>query len=57
MAVRHGRWKLLVNADGTGEELYDLSADPGEVTNLAVERRDVAARLKQSALEWRRSLP
>ena len=28
VAVRDGDWKLLVNADGTGAELYDLSADP-----------------------------
>jgi arylsulfatase A-like enzyme len=29
VAVRDGDWKLLVNADGTGAELYDLAADRG----------------------------
>ncbi|MGH7139773.1 MAG: sulfatase-like hydrolase/transferase, partial [Pirellulales bacterium] len=30
LAVRDGNWKLLVNADGTGAELYDLAADAFE---------------------------
>src|SRR5581483_3256519 len=33
VAVRDGDWKLLVNADGTGAELYDLAADPREAKN------------------------
>lgn len=33
-AVRQGRWRLIHYADGS-EELYDLKADPGELTNLA----------------------
>jgi hypothetical protein len=43
VAVRDGKWKLLVNADGTGAELYDLAADPKEAKDLAV--------------GWRKSLP
>jgi len=57
VAVREGNWKLLVNADGTGAELYDLSHDPNETSNVISEQRDVATRLKRAALDWRKSLP
>jgi arylsulfatase A-like enzyme len=57
VAMRDGRWKLLVNADGSGVELYDILADPKETTNLAERNPEVTARLKEAALAWRRSLP
>jgi arylsulfatase A-like enzyme len=57
VAVREGRWKLLVNSDGSGAELYDLAADPSERHDLARERPAEAARLRDLALGWRRSLP
>jgi arylsulfatase A-like enzyme len=57
VAVRDGNWKLLVNADGSGAELYDLSADPKENKNVAGDHPDVAERLKRMCLDWRRSLP
>lgn len=53
VAVREGRWKLLVNADGSGTELYDLNSDPKETKNRAESEPEVAARLKQMALKWR----
>ena len=57
VAVREGRWKLLVNADGSGGELYDLAADRNETTNLSRAKPDVAKRLADQALAWRKSLP
>lgn len=57
VAVRDGQWKLLVNADGAGAELYDLAGDPNETKNLATERPEIAQRLTGRALAWRRSLP
>jgi arylsulfatase A-like enzyme len=57
VAVRDGRWKLLVNADGSGAELYDLVADPNETRNLAAAEPDVARRLTERALAWRKSWP
>lgn len=57
VAVRDGDWKLLVNADGSSTELYDLSADPLESTNIAADHADTADRLKSAALRWRQSLP
>lgn len=57
VAVRDGRWKLLVNADGTGTELYDLSVDPSERHDLSGNHVDETERLREMALRWRRSLP
>ena len=57
VAVREGDWKLLINADGTGAELYDLAADPKEEKNLAAVKPDVTKRLSEQALNWRKALP
>ncbi len=57
VAVREGDWKLLVNADGTGAELYNLRADPAEAKNLVASEAATAARLTSAALAWRKSLP
>mgnify|MGYP000288941207 CR=1 FL=1 len=57
VAVRDGRWKLLVGADGSGAELYDLAADPKESVNLADRETETASRLAEAATAWRRFLP
>ena len=57
VAVRMGGWKLLVNADGTGAELYDLAADRNETTDAAADHPEVVGRLREAALKWRKSLP
>ena len=57
VALREGNWKLLLNADGTQRELYDVVADPGEEKNVAEERPEIVDRLSTRALAWRRSLP
>jgi arylsulfatase A-like enzyme len=57
LAVRDGDWKLLIHADGTGAELFDLAADPKEQKNLAAEQPQTTKRLSDTALAWRRSLP
>jgi arylsulfatase A-like enzyme len=57
LAVREGDWKLLVNENGTGVQLYDLSKDAGEKTNFAAQKPDVVERLKKMVFDWRKSLP
>ena len=57
VAVRDKDWKLLINADGTGAELYDLSTDPKESKNVAADKPEVVKRLTEAALTWRKSLP
>ena len=57
LAVREGEWKLLLNADGSGMELYDIVADRAEEHDLAAVKPELAKRLAESALRWRRALP
>lgn len=57
LAVREKHWKLLLNADGSGMELYDLAADRAEANNLAPAQPEIARRLADRALAWRRSSP
>ncbi len=57
VAIRDGSWKLLVNADGTGAQLYDLAADSKESRDLAATRPEITKSLADRALAWRKSLP
>jgi arylsulfatase A-like enzyme len=57
VAVRAGPWKLLVNSDGTGAELYDLHEDRAEAADVSDKYPDIAKRLGAQALEWRTGLP
>lgn len=52
LAVRDGRWKLLVNPDGSDPQLYDLAADRGEQNNLLAERLDKANELWTKLRRW-----
>ncbi len=57
LALREGDWKLLINADGSRLELYDLASDRRESTNLAKTHERLAKELADKLLAWRRSLP
>jgi arylsulfatase A-like enzyme len=57
VAVREGDWKLLVNADGTGTELYHLPTDRTETNNLAMKEVELTKRLSALAIKWRQALP
>ena len=57
VAMRQGNWKLLVNADGSDIELYNLSVDPKETTNVAAENPERTQQLVAAALSWRKSFP
>ncbi len=50
-AVIDGEWKLIESHESDGKELYQLTRDPGETTNLAQEQpektAELAALLKQ----------
>ena len=57
LAVRDGKWKLLINYDGSQPQLYDLDADISESRNLATEHPKVVARLKEAVFDWNAELP
>ena len=57
LALRDGKWKLLVNDDGSRLELYDFSQSITEFDNVAGRHQEVAASLKEQLLTWRRCLP
>lgn len=52
LAVREKNWKLLVNSDGSRMELYDMSRDPRETTNVAEQNPKIAAKLKNQVINW-----
>ncbi|MEN8679726.1 MAG: sulfatase [Akkermansiaceae bacterium] len=66
-AIRSGKWKLVLpqaqklegwsgKKKDTPTQLYDLSVDPGESTNLAEKHPDVVAQLTKFAKEARQDL-
>ena len=57
LGIRNGNWKLLINAQGTAPELYDLATDVGEATNRATQNPAVVNLLSQQALSIRYSTP
>jgi arylsulfatase A-like enzyme len=57
VALREADWKILLNPDGTGAELYDIAKDRNETTNLAEKEPEITKRMSEAALKWRKSLP
>lgn len=56
-AIRSGAWKLLAESDGRDPELYDLTRDPAEATNLADSQPQVTRSLIERLEAWHRHLP
>ena len=48
-AVRQGNWRAVKPVKATVWELYDVAADPGETKNLAADKPDALAKLKELA--------
>lgn len=57
LAMRDGAWKCLVNADGSGAELYDLEKDRNEEQNLASKEPARAQEMTRAILDWQKSWP
>jgi arylsulfatase A-like enzyme len=55
LAIREGHRKYVAYEDG-GEELFDLSADPGEEHDVLASFEDAALRLRPIADAWRSGL-
>ncbi len=57
VAMRDGNWKLLLSADGSGVELYNVVSDRTEAMNAAADHPEIVKQMSQRALDWRKSLP
>jgi len=57
LAIRDNEWKLLINADSTDIELYNLANDHAEQSNVKDQYSDITNRLIKEVLAWRRTLP
>lgn len=57
LAIRDGRWKLLMNPDRSRIELYDIVEDPRELQDLSESRSETVERLSRRLLEWHGKLP
>lgn len=51
-AMRDGRWKFMVNPDGSEAQLYDLAADEGETANLLSKQPERAAAMAGRISTW-----
>ncbi|MEM7383709.1 MAG: sulfatase [Verrucomicrobiota bacterium] len=54
--MRRGRWKLIESLESGGVELFDLSQDLGETTNLAKKEVGRVARMRGELDRWRREV-
>lgn len=57
LAMREGKWKFLINYDGSDPQLYDLEIDVSESKNLYDSQEEVGKAMKQKLLDWNASLP
>ncbi len=57
LAMRDGRWKLLVEYDGSAPQLYNLEVDPSETDNLAPGQLDRVQAMIAATLAWNSQLP
>ena len=57
LAIREGKWKLLMNPDRSRTELYDIPVDPTELNNLADRYPKVVKKLSEQLLKWQATLP
>lgn len=57
LAIRSGKWKLLVDYHENNVELYDMENDKFETKNVANEHKDLVNDLKAKLVTWRMYMP
>ena len=57
LAIRDGKWKLLVDRDGSQPELFDIVADEQESKNLAQENLGLVKQLTERVIAWDKDTP
>ncbi len=57
LAIRDGDWKLFVNHDGGGAQLFEIPKDSGEEHDVAADQNDRVEALTAKVLAWVQTLP
>lgn len=57
LAIREGRWKFYMDADGSNASLYDLSTDVAEARDVKAQFPAEAERLAAMLNAWQKTLP
>lgn len=57
LAIRSGKWKLLVDYHENNVELYDMEKDKFETKNVAKDHPDIVKELKTKLVTWRMYMP
>ena len=57
LALRQDDWKLLINADGSEVQLYNLGQTRDESVNLADQYPMITKLLTRKLLKWKDDLP
>ena len=57
LAMREGKWKILINADSSNAELYNIELDPGETSNLVEQEPELSRDMASRLIAWRRTMP
>ena len=56
-AIRDGKWKLIYNESIDRTELFNISEDPFEQFDMAIQNPGKVAELKELWAEWKIELP
>ena len=57
LGIRKGPWMLLLNPDRSRVELFDVPADPMQLTNLAKEHPNIVEEMAGEVVAWQATLP
>lgn len=57
LAAIQGKWKYLVNLDGSHPQLYDLESDPAETRNQTGMQAEIESKLAREVTAWNATLP
>ena len=57
LAMRFGKWKFLCEYDGSNPELYDMTTDVAESTNVANDHAEIVENFQAELVKWHQSMP
>ena len=56
LAIREGNYKLLINTDASGLQLYDIFEDEEESTDISDKHPKIVKALSDKVLKWHGSM-